>query len=84
MILTTNYPIHFGQESKNGVAFRQLQENSFDLLQIKNCHLWHLDSLPYRHKDPFDRLLVCQAQTEDFMLITADRKIWRYDVQTLW
>ena len=39
--------------------------------------------LPLLHRDPFDRMLVAQAQTEDLVLITDDWNIEQYDVPTL-
>jgi PIN domain nuclease of toxin-antitoxin system len=37
--------------------------------------------LPMHHRDPFDRLLVTQAQAEDLTIVTADERIMRYDVR---
>ena len=39
--------------------------------------------LPAHHRDPFDRILVAQAQAEGLTVVTADRNIPRYGVQTL-
>jgi PIN domain nuclease of toxin-antitoxin system len=39
--------------------------------------------LPLRHRDPFDRLLIVQAQSEGLTLMTADRRIAGYDVATV-
>jgi len=41
-------------------------------------------ALPPHHRDPFDRLLIAQANLEDMILITADRMFQRYPVQILW
>ena len=54
------------------------------LLPIKSGHLEKLQSLPWIHRDPFDRLLVAQAQDEKLTLVTADGNIARYDVSTFW
>lgn len=40
--------------------------------------------LPDHHKDPFDRLLVAQARHRDLILISQDRNIRHYDVNTFW
>ena len=40
--------------------------------------------MPFFHKDPFDRMLVAQAQAENLIIITRDEKIPLYNVQTLW
>lgn len=62
----------------------QLAKNAFSCLRISNQHLWQLETLPHIHKDPFDRMLVCQAQCENLTLITRDGHIKEYDVPTLW
>lgn len=43
-----------------------------------------LESLPSHHKDPFDRLLVCQALAHDFTILTPDSHIRSYKVKTVW
>jgi PIN domain nuclease of toxin-antitoxin system len=40
--------------------------------------------MPLHHKDPFDRLLVAQAQVEKLKLMTVDRQLASYDVEILW
>ena len=40
--------------------------------------------LPMIHSDPFDRVLVAQAQLESMPIITTDAAITRYDVETIW
>jgi PIN domain nuclease of toxin-antitoxin system len=44
----------------------------------------HIAALPPIHDDPFDRLLVAQAQLEGLPIITADPAIGRYDVDVIW
>jgi len=44
----------------------------------------HLAKLPRLHRDPFDRMLVCQAVTASMTLVTPDPEIHRYAVRTLW
>jgi PIN domain nuclease of toxin-antitoxin system len=40
-------------------------------------------ALPSVHRDPFDRMLVAQAQTEDLVLLTRDADVRRYDIATM-
>jgi PIN domain nuclease of toxin-antitoxin system len=40
--------------------------------------------LPRHHRDPFDRLLVAQAQLENLALVTSDVELRAYDVEILW
>ena len=58
--------------------------NGFAVLPIKAEHLALLKELPRIHGDPFDRLLICQASSENMTLITADENIAKYDVPVLW
>ncbi|MDH5428612.1 MAG: type II toxin-antitoxin system VapC family toxin [Nitrospirota bacterium] len=41
-------------------------------------------TLPWIHRDPFDRLLICQAISEKFTLLTKDEIIRQYPVKTVW
>lgn len=43
-----------------------------------------LAGLPLHHRDPFDRMLVAQAQADDIPLLSADPKLRTYDVDLLW
>ena len=67
------------EELLSGVKTR-----SFHILQIEDGHLLNLRKLPYIHKDPFDRLLVASAISEDMTLITADKNIRKYNVKCVW
>lgn len=60
-----------------------LRESSFLLLPITCENAFQLESLPHFHHDPFDRMLIAQAQSEGATLITGDIKIWKYDVPLL-
>lgn len=53
-------------------------------LPILQEHVLHLESLPAHHKDPFDRILVAQAQMEELQLVTADQSLKLYDLPLLW
>jgi PIN domain nuclease of toxin-antitoxin system len=44
----------------------------------------HLHRLPAVHRDPFDRMLICQALSGGLTLVTPDETIARYPVRTLW
>lgn len=59
-------------------------EYEFSILPINGMHLNRLKNLPYIHRDPFDRILICQAQEEDLTIVTVDSNIENYDVKTIW
>ena len=62
----------------------QLARNSLSALDVSSRHVLRVAELPRLHRDPFDRLLVAQAQVENMLLLTADAQIARYSVQVIW
>ena len=62
----------------------QLSRNTLDVLPIYIRHALGVHSLPDHHRDPFDRLLVAQAASENLAILTADPLVMRYPVQTIW
>lgn len=57
---------------------REIANNNFQILPIEARHIKTLGNLPLHHKDPFDRILVSQALTEGFTLITHDTRQGAY------
>ena len=55
----------------------------FIILPINGAHLDKLKGLPFIHKDPFDRLMICQAQAEKLSIVTVDQYVVQYDVETV-
>jgi len=53
-------------------------------LPIEHSHALQTGRLPGHHRDPFDRMLVAQAQVERLTLVSADRQFADYDVEVLW
>lgn len=62
----------------------QRKTNQIKLLHITLQHILALESLPYYHKDPFDRLIVAQSKITDIPLITADTTLAQYPITTIW
>ncbi|WP_295617461.1 type II toxin-antitoxin system VapC family toxin [Chamaesiphon sp. GL140_3_metabinner_50] len=62
----------------------QQVDNNLQILTINLSHIWALENLPYHHRDPFDRLLIAQAQIEGMTLVSADGMFELYDVDLLW
>jgi PIN domain nuclease of toxin-antitoxin system len=62
----------------------QQVDNNLQILTIDLSHIWALGNLPYHHRDPFDRLLIAQAQIEGMTLVSADRIFDLYEVDLLW
>jgi PIN domain nuclease of toxin-antitoxin system len=53
-------------------------------LPIQHSHALHAGSLPLHPADPFDRLLIAQAQLEELEILTVDRQLEAYQVNLLW
>ena len=62
----------------------ELVKNGFDLLNITTPHIIQTTSLPLHHRDPFDRMLIAQAQSESLILISKDHIFPRYDINLAW
>jgi len=54
-----------------------------EALPISHSHALRAGGLPMHHGDPFDRLLIAQAQMEDIPILTADGGISLYDVEVI-
>ena len=63
---------------------KDLKKNDFILLDIKIEDTLTLTTLPFIHKDPFDRLIISQAINNDFTLISRDEYFKDYAVKLLW
>jgi len=62
----------------------QLVINAIETLAVLMRHALHVYNLPDYHRDPFDRLLVAQAQLENLPILTADSQIACYPVEIIW
>jgi PIN domain nuclease of toxin-antitoxin system len=68
-----------------GMPFDVLMaRGGFEPLDLRFDVPTRLSALPDIHQDPFDRMLVAQALSHGLTLVTADRDVRRYPVQTLW
>ena len=56
------------------------EESGIELINIRPEHCQMVASLPFIHKDPFDRLLIAQALVENFTIITKDSLIPLYPI----
>ncbi len=60
------------------VLYHQLRDDGYKELVITSVHTFGVGSLPKIHKDPFDRILIAQANHEGCLLLTADPTIAKY------
>ena len=61
----------------------QFETRRFVLLPVSLRHTHVVETLPHHHRDPFDRMLVAQAQVEGLTIVTVDRLLRRYPVSLL-
>ncbi len=62
----------------------EIEANGIRWLPIRREHCAYLVTMPKLHRDPFDHLLIAQAQVEGMTLLTADKNIHQYGVPTWW
>jgi PIN domain nuclease of toxin-antitoxin system len=63
---------------------RYVTRAEIEVLPVRVSHVASLDTLPDVHRDPFDRMLVAQADFEQLRLVSADRVFAGYPVETVW
>jgi PIN domain nuclease of toxin-antitoxin system len=52
------------------------------VIPIRAPHVMYLERLPWRHKDPYDRILMAQSAVEKMPLVTADARLREYNITT--
>ncbi len=63
---------------------QQLSVNKFNLLEIKIDHINVVATLPFHHRDPFDRLLIAQSIVEQIPILSADSAFDAYPINRIW
>jgi PIN domain nuclease of toxin-antitoxin system len=63
---------------------RELQKHGIDILPIEVAHAAGVVTLPFHHRDPFDRMLAAQCLSEKIPLVSADAIFDAYGVTRLW
>jgi PIN domain nuclease of toxin-antitoxin system len=72
------------EEGEAEVFERGLRENQIQELAIRRVHCDRVVILPRHHGDPFDRMIIAQAQVEQLSVLTADPRFKHYDVEVVW
>ena len=62
----------------------QMFVNGFEQLEISFRQIMRCARLPLEHRDPFDRLLIAQAQEEELAIVSRDARFDAYDVKRIW
>jgi PIN domain nuclease of toxin-antitoxin system len=63
---------------------QQMEVNGFELLHIQIGHLARMTSLPFHHRDPFDRLIASQCLADELSLVSCDPAFDPYGVSRIW
>ena len=74
----------FLRNSLDRVISQHLQDNVIALLDITVDHTVRLMTLPFHHRDPFDRLLIAQAMIEHMPILSADAAFDAYGIERIW
>jgi len=61
-----------------------IEDENFELLGISTEHTKTVANLPFIHRDPFDRMLVAQAITENIPIMTTDANVLKYGMNSIW
>ena len=62
----------------------KMQQNGVEILCLKSSHIKFVETIPFHHRDPFDRMLISIALAEELTILTADENIQKYDVPWVW
>lgn len=71
-------------EDPERYVMEQLEQNAFQILPVQLRHALRVAALPDLHRDPFDRLLVAQALSEELAILSGDRRLASYSVRVHW
>lgn len=63
---------------------KELRESGVTFIPVSEEHAMATESLPWHHRDPFDRMLIAQAQIEKLTLVSRDSFFGSYDISRIW
>jgi PIN domain nuclease of toxin-antitoxin system len=62
----------------------QIQRNDIEILSITLPHLEKVSTMPFHHKDPFDRLIIAQSIIQDLPIVSSDAAFDAYGIEQIW
>jgi PIN domain nuclease of toxin-antitoxin system len=71
-------------DNSDKFIMEQCKRHLIENLPLDNNAVFYLRDLPDYHRDPFDKMLICQALAHNLTLLTSDRMIMQYPVATAW
>lgn len=72
------------QDSFTDLVEYQIRGNAMSILPITPLHLDILKTLPFHHRDPFDRMIISQSLSEEIPILSKDAAFDSYGVERLW
>ena len=63
---------------------KKMQRNGIEILDLKGSHIKYAESIPFHHRDPFDRIIISTALADGLTILTADENIQKYEVSWVW
>jgi len=72
------------QQPLEQIINEQIQINSIHILNIESAHALGVASLPWHHRDPFDRLLIAQSEIEKLTILGCDTVMDSYGISRSW
>lgn len=64
-------------------VIKQLRIENIDILPIQPLHVLQVSTLPFHHRDPFDRIIIAQSQVENLPVMTDDPEFAAYGIKLL-
>ncbi len=64
--------------------FQKTEQSGFLLLQAQPAHVLLIETMPWHHKDPFDRMLIAQGLGEDIPIVSKETLFDSYGVKRVW
>ena len=64
-------------------VIKQIEIEGFEILPISPEHTLQVSTLPFHHRDPFDRIIIAQSQIENFAVMTEDNDFGGYGIKIL-
>ena len=72
------------QQPIEQIINQQVQTNGLQLINIETTHALAVSTLPWHHRDPFDRLIIAQSQLENLTILGCDTAMDVYDIKRVW
>lgn len=64
--------------------FKIIEDTGFEILPITTNHILKNANLEFHHQDPFDRIIIAQAITENLVVISKDSQFDKYEIKLIW